>query len=151
MWSLGCVCTHSSQRLKYNVFPPLNAMFSALVFPSLLLCVFITVYYKAVCEGRGAFGNRTQNSRVDGARPNHQADRGSDPNHQGIWSPPRAGQSVLVNDAKKCKLLEIHNCSFKSVIVKTPMCITIDSPSKMKNFQVQLHSYEITSFYSLPQ
>ena len=26
-----------------------------------------------------------------GARPNHQADRGSDPNHQGIWSPPRAG------------------------------------------------------------
>jgi hypothetical protein len=35
-----------------------------------------------------AFGNRTQNSRVAGARPNHQADRGSDPNHRGIWSPP---------------------------------------------------------------
>jgi hypothetical protein len=84
VWSLGCVCTHSSQRLKYNVFPPLNAMFSALVFPSLLLCVFITVYYKAVCEGRGAFGNRTQNSRVDGARPNHQPIGRSDPNHQGI-------------------------------------------------------------------
>jgi len=30
--------------------------------------------------------NRTQNSRVVGARPNHQADRGSDPNHLGIWS-----------------------------------------------------------------
>ena len=24
-------------------------------------------------------------------KPNHQADRGSDPNHRGIWSPPRAG------------------------------------------------------------
>jgi hypothetical protein len=33
-----------------------------------------------------SFGNRTQNSRVAGARSNHQADRGSDPNHQGIWS-----------------------------------------------------------------
>ena len=44
--------------------------------------------------GRGwflSFGNRTQNSRVAGARPNHQDDRGSDPNHQGIWIPPRAG------------------------------------------------------------
>ena len=37
-----------------------------------------------------SFGNRTQNSRVACARPNHQADRGSDPNHRGIWSPPRA-------------------------------------------------------------
>jgi hypothetical protein len=27
-----------------------------------------------------SFGIRTQNSRVAGARPNHQADRGSDPN-----------------------------------------------------------------------
>jgi hypothetical protein len=40
-----------------------------------------------------SFGNRTQNSRVAGARPNHQANRGSDPNHRGIWSPPMAGQS----------------------------------------------------------
>ena len=38
-----------------------------------------------------SFGNRTQNSRVAGARPIHQADRGSDPNHRGIWSPPRVG------------------------------------------------------------
>jgi len=37
------------------------------------------------------FGNRTKNSRVAGARPNHQADRGSDPNHRGIWSQPMAG------------------------------------------------------------
>jgi hypothetical protein len=29
---------------------------------------------------------------VAGARPNHQPIGGSDPNHQGIWSPPRAGQ-----------------------------------------------------------
>jgi hypothetical protein len=36
-------------------------------------------------------GNRTQNSRVAGARPNHQPIGGSDANHQGIWSPPRAG------------------------------------------------------------
>jgi hypothetical protein len=36
-----------------------------------------------------SFGNRTQNSRVAGARPNHQPIWGSDPNHQGIWSPPR--------------------------------------------------------------
>jgi len=28
---------------------------------------------------------------VAGARPNHQPIGGSDPNHQGIWSPPRAG------------------------------------------------------------
>jgi hypothetical protein len=41
-----------------------------------------------------SFGNRTQNSRVAGARPNHQADRGSDPNHRGIWSPPRAGHGT---------------------------------------------------------
>jgi hypothetical protein len=31
-----------------------------------------------------SFGNRTQNSRVAGARPNHQPIGGSDPNHQGI-------------------------------------------------------------------
>ena len=30
--------------------------------------------------------NRTQNSRVAGAKPNHQPIGGSDPNHQGIWS-----------------------------------------------------------------
>ena len=33
----------------------------------------------------------TPNSRVDGARPNHQPIRGSDPKYQGIWIPPRAG------------------------------------------------------------
>ena len=38
-----------------------------------------------------SFGNRTQNSRVSGARPNHQPIGGSVPNHQGIWIPPRAG------------------------------------------------------------
>ena len=32
-----------------------------------------------------SFGNRTQNSRVAGAKPNHQPIGGSDPNHQGIW------------------------------------------------------------------
>ena len=37
-----------------------------------------------------SFGNRTQNSRVAGARPNHQPIGGSDLNHQGIWSPPRS-------------------------------------------------------------
>jgi hypothetical protein len=31
------------------------------------------------------------NPKLQVARPNHQADRGSDPNHRGIWSPPRAG------------------------------------------------------------
>jgi hypothetical protein len=36
-----------------------------------------------------SFGNRTQNSRVAGARPNHQPIGGSDPNHQGIWSQGR--------------------------------------------------------------
>ncbi len=44
-------------------------------------------------------GNRTQNSRVAGARPNHQADRGSHPNHRGIWSPPRAGHVKVVGVA----------------------------------------------------
>ena len=43
-----------------------------------------------VFPGSSRLGNRTQNSRVTGARPNHQADRGSDPNHRGIWSPPMA-------------------------------------------------------------
>ena len=37
------------------------------------------------------------NSRVAGARPNHQADRGSDPNHRGIWSPPMAGLGPVRN------------------------------------------------------
>jgi hypothetical protein len=36
-----------------------------------------------------SFGNRTQNSRVTGARPNHQPIGGSDPNHQEIWRTPR--------------------------------------------------------------
>ena len=47
-----------------------------------------------------SFGNRTQNSRVAGARPNHQADRGSDPtgNHRGIWS--RATQGGAVRTSK---------------------------------------------------
>ena len=27
-------------------------------------------------------------------QPNHQPIGGSDPNHQGIWSPPRAGQGM---------------------------------------------------------
>jgi hypothetical protein len=44
-----------------------------------------------------SFGNRTQNSRVAGARPNHQPIGGSDPNHQGIWSPPRAGLGPVRN------------------------------------------------------
>ena len=39
-----------------------------------------------------SFGNRTQNSRVTGARPNHQTIRGSDPNHQG----PHPGRGVCV-------------------------------------------------------
>ena len=29
--------------------------------------------------------------------PNHQADRGSDPNHRGIWSPPMAGLGLVRN------------------------------------------------------
>jgi len=44
-----------------------------------------------------SFGNRTQNSRVPGAGSNYQADRGSDPNHRGIWSPPRAGLGPVRN------------------------------------------------------
>ena len=44
-----------------------------------------------------SFGNQTQNSRVAGARPNHQPIGGSDPNHQGIWSPPRAGLGPVRN------------------------------------------------------
>ncbi len=35
--------------------------------------------------------------RVAGARPNHQADRGSDPNHREIWSPPRSGLGPVRN------------------------------------------------------
>jgi hypothetical protein len=35
-----------------------------------------------------SFGNRTQNSRVEPIG-------GSDPNHQGIWSPPRAGRVFI--------------------------------------------------------
>jgi len=35
-------------------------------------------------------GNRTQNSRAAGARPNLQPIGGSDPNHLGIWCPPSA-------------------------------------------------------------
>jgi hypothetical protein len=37
-------------------------------------------------------GNRTRNSRVAGARPNHQPIGGSDPNHQG--SPPGQGRAM---------------------------------------------------------
>ena len=33
-------------------------------------------------------------SRVAGARPDHQPIGGSDPNHQGIWSPPRAARAA---------------------------------------------------------
>jgi hypothetical protein len=39
-----------------------------------------------------SFGNRTQNSRVAGARPNHQPIGGSDPNHQGIWTGAHPGR-----------------------------------------------------------
>ena len=41
-----------------------------------------------------------QNSRVSGARPNHQADRGSDPNHLGI-----------------CRFPLGHNKSFVAVVL----------------------------------
>jgi hypothetical protein len=41
---------------------------------------------------------------VAGARPNHQADRGSDPNHRGIWSPPRAGleYNLALDPGRRC-------------------------------------------------
>ena len=38
-----------------------------------------------------SFGNRTQNSRVAGARPNHQPIGGSDPNHHGTLEPKQGG------------------------------------------------------------
>ena len=31
-------------------------------------------------------------------KPNHQPIGGSDPNHQGIWSPPRAGLRVYLKE-----------------------------------------------------
>jgi hypothetical protein len=49
------------------------------------VCVYYCrTSYKTVCVGAGA-------------RPNHQPFGGSDPNHQGIWSPPRAGQLLEFN------------------------------------------------------
>ena len=36
-------------------------------------------------------------------KPNHQPIGGSDPNHPGIWSPPRAGRDRLPNNSSKCK------------------------------------------------
>jgi hypothetical protein len=71
-----------------------------------------------VCPSRT--GNRTQNSRVAGARPNHQPIGGSDPNHQVIWSPPRgcccstyykAVREVFVTAAPSTKLFAYSNRS----------------------------------------
>jgi tetratricopeptide (TPR) repeat protein len=56
-----------------------------------------------------SFGNRTQNSRVAGARPNHQPIGGSDPNHQGINA---AGTDF---QKKKCSQNARKKCSKKSV------------------------------------
>jgi hypothetical protein len=39
----------------------------------------------------------TDSVTLHGARPNHQPIGGSDPNHQGIWSPPRAGLGPVRN------------------------------------------------------
>jgi hypothetical protein len=59
-----------------------------------------------------SFGNRTQNSRVAGARPNHQPIGGSDPNHQGIWSPPRVVLCLLLQYRCVCLLLQdlVQSC-----------------------------------------
>jgi hypothetical protein len=66
-----------------------------------------------------SFGNRTQNSRVAGARPNHQADRGSDPNHRGIWSPPMAESHKTLFDFRR-----IFPESFMCVCVCVYYCRT---------------------------
>jgi hypothetical protein len=50
-----------------------------------------------VFPGSSRLGIEPKTPKVAGARSNHQADRGSDPNHRGIWSPPRAGVSHFVH------------------------------------------------------
>jgi hypothetical protein len=42
---------------------------------------------------------QTQNSRVAGARPNHQPIGGSDPNHQGIWAHPGRGYALPITSS----------------------------------------------------
>jgi hypothetical protein len=37
-------------------------------------------------------------------KPNHQPIRGFDPNHQGNWSPPRAGQLLFITAVPNTKL-----------------------------------------------
>jgi hypothetical protein len=89
------------------------------------MCVYYcSTYYKAVRGGGGGGGGGEHGTRVEpgtlthgGAlfslvplvwesnpnlhggwcKPNHQPIGGSDPNHQGIWSPPRAGLGPLRN------------------------------------------------------
>ena len=53
-----------------------------------------------------------------GARPNHQPIGGSDPNHQGIWSPPRAGLGDIWSSAPVLFLQEqINDIIIKAVRV----------------------------------
>jgi hypothetical protein len=89
-----------------------------------------------------SFGNRTQNSRVAGARPNHQPIGGSDPNHQEIWSPPRAGQCVCVWQ------LCVAVCVF---ITAVPVCVfTTAGPStKLLLFVYYCSTYYESESYSL--
>ena len=71
-----------------------------------------------------SFGNRTQNSRVAGARPNHQPIGGSDPNHQGIWSPPRAWLSFFCT-RYRCVYCSTETDTESVVLPTTDTCAEI--------------------------
>ena len=72
-----------------------------------------------------SFGNRTQNSRLV---PNHQPIGGENPNHQGIWSPPRgAGTSgpreepgTLTQGGALFSLVPLVVCCRLGIEPKTP-------------------------------
>jgi len=81
-----------------------------------------------------SFGNRTQNSRVAGARPNHQADRGSDPNHRGIWSPPMA------ESHKTCEPCLIFGGFFPKV---SCVCLLLQDFGKKKLLTLQQRDEKI--------
>jgi hypothetical protein len=47
---------------------------------------------------------------VTGARPNHQSIGGSDPNHQGIWRPPRVGLGPVRNPVLQHRVSTCFPC-----------------------------------------
>jgi hypothetical protein len=89
-----------------------------------------------------SFGNRTQNSRVAGARPNHQPIGGSDPNQQGIWSPPRAG---LVHLGPLRNPVLQHRVDDESTLPHLHLTVFLASSQKRKKYILTISKKSRTS------